>query len=301
MVDAVHLGVDCACMATDQASDPDVQAYRMAIMSLQLADVSFDGAGFVWHGLQKVIRDWVNTCVECQRAKVHRHIKERLEMFKVTEKWLNHVNVDLVGPLPLLASTTTADVAWVFIGTWVAQFSTLSDLSSDHGPQFTSELWSEVARSLGVTLHHTTTYHPQAKGLCERFHRSMKPTLRANLKDDSWCDWLPWVLLGIRTAPRKRTFSLQLRSWCTDRHPECPATSSLMPPWLSWSASLQRSTHLSRAEAFVLVPTSRHGLPQSRVLANLHTAEFVFVPHDEHRGPAATAILWSFPRPGAGG
>ncbi|KAJ8411022.1 hypothetical protein AAFF_G00180570 [Aldrovandia affinis] len=32
-------------MATNQASDPDVQSYRMATTSLQLADVSFDGTG----------------------------------------------------------------------------------------------------------------------------------------------------------------------------------------------------------------------------------------------------------------
>ncbi|KAJ8416738.1 hypothetical protein AAFF_G00326160 [Aldrovandia affinis] len=45
VVDAVHLGIDYACMATDQASDPDVQAYRMATTSLQLTDVSYEGAG----------------------------------------------------------------------------------------------------------------------------------------------------------------------------------------------------------------------------------------------------------------
>ncbi|KAJ8404486.1 hypothetical protein AAFF_G00337530 [Aldrovandia affinis] len=93
--------------------------------------------------------------------------------------------MDLVGPLPpsrgftylftmvdrttrwpeaiLLASMMTADVVWVFIGTWVAWFSVPSDFSSDRGPHFTSELWSKVARSLGMTLHctlHCTSCHP---------------------------------------------------------------------------------------------------------------------------------------------
>ncbi|KAJ8391457.1 hypothetical protein AAFF_G00089310 [Aldrovandia affinis] len=84
-----------------------------------------------------------------------------------------------------LALTTTTDVAQAFISTWVAQFGAPSDLSSDRGLQFTSELWSEVARSLGITLHSTTAYHPQANSLCQRFHRSMKAALRASLKDNS--------------------------------------------------------------------------------------------------------------------
>ena len=74
-------------------------------------------------------------------------------------------------------------MARAFIGTWVARFGTPSDLSSDRGSQFTSELWNAVAEGLGVKLHRTTAYHPQANGLCERFHLSMKAALRASLKD----------------------------------------------------------------------------------------------------------------------
>ncbi|KAJ8410604.1 hypothetical protein AAFF_G00195080 [Aldrovandia affinis] len=105
---------------------------------------------------------WVNMGVECQCAKVHRHVKALFELFEVPEKRFDHVNVDLVGPLPPsrgftylltmvdrttrwleaipLALTTTADMARAFIGTWVARFSVPLDLSSDRGPQFTSEL-----------------------------------------------------------------------------------------------------------------------------------------------------------------
>ncbi|KAJ8389879.1 hypothetical protein AAFF_G00113480 [Aldrovandia affinis] len=36
----------------------------------------------------------------CQRAKVHRHIKAPLERFSVPERRFDHVNADLVGPLP---------------------------------------------------------------------------------------------------------------------------------------------------------------------------------------------------------
>jgi len=78
-----------------------------------------------------------------------------------------------------------------------------SDISSDRGSQFTSKLWNAVACGLGVKLHRTTAYQPQAKGLCEHFHRSMKAELRAGLKDGNWVDKLPWVMLGLRTARKE--------------------------------------------------------------------------------------------------
>ncbi|MEQ2212348.1 hypothetical protein XENOCAPTIV_029622, partial [Xenoophorus captivus] len=39
-----------------------------------------------------------------------------------------------------------------------------------------------VAESLGVKLHRTATYHPQANGLCERVHSTMKAALEASEK-----------------------------------------------------------------------------------------------------------------------
>lgn len=72
------------------------------------------------------------------------------------------------GHSPVL--TTSAEVAWAFISTWVARFGTPADLPYDSGVQFTSELWTAVASSLGVQLHQMVVYNPRANGLCERFY-----------------------------------------------------------------------------------------------------------------------------------
>ena len=262
-------------------------------------------AKFVWHGLKKDVRDWATTCLECQRAKVHRHTKAPLELFPVPERRFDHVNVDLVGPLPSshgftylltmvdrttrwpeavpLTSLASVEMTRAFIGTWVARFGTPSDISSDRGAQFTSELWNAVAQSLGAKLHRTTAYHPQANGLCERFHRSMKASLRAGLKDRNWVDKLPWVMLGIRTAPKEdlQSSSAELVYGQPLRVPGDFVPASTVP----WSATLQRASLLDNARLFAPVPTSRHGLPQSHILAGLQTAEYVFIRHDAHRGP----------------
>lgn len=114
----------------------------------------------------------------------------------------------------LLSSTTSAEVARVFIGTWASWFGVPADISSDQGPQFTSELWNAVAEGLGMRPHCTTAYHPQANGFCEQFQRSMKAALRASLRDSSWIDRLPWVMLDLRTAPTRGTYR-QVGLWPT--------------------------------------------------------------------------------------
>ncbi|XP_061566754.1 uncharacterized protein LOC133420887 [Cololabis saira] len=172
------------------------------------ASVKLVGAKFVWPGLRREVKEWAAACVACQRAKVHQHTKAPLEPFPIPARRFDHVHIDLVGPLPPsqgythlltmvdrttrwpeavpLSSTGSKDVARAFLGAWVSRFGVPSDITSDRGPQFISELWSSLAEALGVQVHRTTAYHPQANGLCERFHRSLKAALRAALSDGYW-------------------------------------------------------------------------------------------------------------------
>ena len=39
--------------------------------------------------------------------------------------------------------------------------------------------------------------------MVERFHRDLEASLRGCLMGPDWADQLPWVLLGLRTAPRE--------------------------------------------------------------------------------------------------
>ena len=102
-----------------------------------------------------------------------------------------------------LQDITAASCARAFMTGWVGRFGVPLQMTSDRGRQFISSLWSEMARSLGTQLHRTTSYHPQANGMVERFHRSLKASLRARLHDGNWIDELPWVLLGLRTATKE--------------------------------------------------------------------------------------------------
>jgi transposase InsO family protein len=58
-------------------------------------------------------------------------------------------------------------------------------------------------KQLGIKHQMSTAFHPQSNGLVERAHRRLKDTLKAKLAGSSWPAHLPWVLLGIRAAPRE--------------------------------------------------------------------------------------------------
>ena len=200
---------------------------------------------FVWHALHKQVGLWGKTCIPCQTSKIQRHIKAPLEKFHVPPRRFDHIHVDLVGPLPPskgythlltvvdrwpeaipLTNTVTLTCAEA---NWIARFGVPMDMSSDRGSQFTSQLWASVSQLLGTMLHHTTAYHPQSNGLVERFHRHLKSALKARLTGPNWMDELPWVLLGIRTAPKEdigcssaelvygAPLRISLRTWGTNR------------------------------------------------------------------------------------
>ena len=104
-----------------------------------------------------------------------------------------------VFPIPDIRAETVADA---FVSGWISRFGVPHVLITDRGSQFTSSIWSDTARILGIKLHHTTAYHPQSNGLVERFHRQLKGALKARSASDQWTKHIPLVLLGVRTAPR---------------------------------------------------------------------------------------------------
>ena len=180
---------------------------------------------FVWHGMARQVGIWARCCEACQVSKVQFHVKAPLQKFPVPERRFDHVNVDIVGPLPTSAGysylLTIVDrytrwpeaipltdiraetCARAFLAQWISRFGVPSRITSDRGVQFTSSLWEAVMRIFGSDHCTTTAYHPQSNGMVERFHRQLKAALKAKLAAPNWIEVLPWVLLGIRTAPKE--------------------------------------------------------------------------------------------------
>ena len=55
---------------------------------------------FFWSGMNADVRRWALFCLQCQKAKVHRHTATPLGTFNTPDVQFDHVHIDLVSPLP---------------------------------------------------------------------------------------------------------------------------------------------------------------------------------------------------------
>ena len=181
-------------------------------------------SSYCWPHMSREVTAWARDCLSCQRSKIHRHTRLQAAHIPVPTRRFAHLHVDIVGPLlpsaghtylftvidrttrwpeaiPL-ASTTAADCATALLHGWIQRFGVPSTLTSDRGPQFTSQLWTALCKLLSINHLQTTAYHPQSNGLVERMHKRLKEALRARATASDWFQNLPWVMLGIRAAWR---------------------------------------------------------------------------------------------------
>lgn len=184
------------------------------------------GSKFFWPKMNQDINNWARGCIECQRAKIHRHTTTPLGEFPPSERF-EHIHIDIVGPLRLsnncrycltiidrctrwpeaipLVDITAESVTQALYDNWITRFGCPSRISTDQGRQFESSLFNSLVKKFGISRIRTTAYHPQSNGLIERWHRTLKAALMARGNSTQWTNELPTVLLGLRTALRSNS------------------------------------------------------------------------------------------------
>ena len=180
---------------------------------------------YVWDNMHSDISSWTKTCIPCQKAKINRHTESGISSFPQPNRRFGHIHVDIVGPLPQsegkryaftiidrstrwpeavpMSDSSSDSCVSALINSWISKFGLPDIITSDRGSVFTSSLWAALAQRLGYTTTTTTAYNPEANGMVERFHRSLKAALMARCTSSSWATELPWVLLGLRTTPKE--------------------------------------------------------------------------------------------------
>ncbi|GFT31235.1 integrase catalytic domain-containing protein [Trichonephila clavipes] len=138
--------------------------------------------------------------------------------FQEPSQRFDHVHLDLIGSLPPsngytycltmidrfskwpeaqpLKDITAETVAEAFFPSWVSRFGTPAILPTDRGRQFESSLFKALSKLLGVQKYRTTGYHPQANGMIEELHRTLKSAIQCHATE-RWTEVLPIILLGL--------------------------------------------------------------------------------------------------------
>lgn len=262
-------------------------------------------ARFCWPGMDRTIRRWVSTCQQCQRAKVHVHTSTPPMSFAPPDRRFGHIHLDIVGPLPVsnnvkylltcidrftrwpeawpIDTMSAHSVAAALVNNWIARFGVPDIITTDQGRQFESDLLRSLITVFGIEHIRTSPYHPQANGMLERFHRTLKAALTAH-ETPHWSQRLPIVLLALRntvkqnvgTTPAELVFGTTLR----------------LPGELFHSAPPEPLAHdliiALRDTMSQLRPAPGTNHDSSRrifVPAQLDTVSHVFVRVDAHRAP----------------
>ena len=264
---------------------------------------------FLWPGMNSDCNTWARSCLSCQKAKVIRHERPVLQEIPIPVRRFDHIHVDIVGPLPpsegfaylftIIDRTTRwpeaipiADIsantcARAMFSHWISRFGVPAMITSDRGAQFTSSLWSRLCDFMGTKQSMTTAFHPQSNGIVERFHRSLKASLRARLCGPKWTIDLPLVLLGLRSSPRDSDgVSTAERVYGTTL---CLPDQFLSTPYIPSKHVLQQ--YRSVIEGAAPPPTNPKRANSEYISPDLMTSDFVFVKRMAHAHPLAPQYL----------
>ena len=177
---------------------------------------------YYWPGLARDVFNFVKACPQCQRNKAIRAPRRDYLKFPVTNR-LKTLHMDIVGPLPQVgrkrfiitmidrftrwveAVPVASHTADVIIRTlfqhWIVRFGVPRTIITDQGAEFESHEFRRFTQYMGIQRARTTSYHPQANGIIERMHATLKAAIRCMTDSGlTWVKALPTCLLGLRTA-----------------------------------------------------------------------------------------------------
>ena len=118
-----------------------------------------------------------------------------------------HISIDIFSPLPSsngfwyylvcidrfsgwpttvpLIDITAPNVASVLISDWISLYGVPLRITADLGREFESSVFREITKLLCIKHLKTTAYHPQAKGIIERWHRIRNKCLEFSTSTNS--------------------------------------------------------------------------------------------------------------------
>jgi hypothetical protein len=109
--------------------------------------------------------------------------------------------------IPTTTSATSAEVARLFLIHVFSKHGVPSHVTSDRGSEFVSLFTRSLGEILGMKLHFTSGYHPEADGQTERTNQTIEAYIRmyCSFQQDDWSEWLPLAEFAYNNSPSAST------------------------------------------------------------------------------------------------
>ena len=178
----------------------------------------------------KDIKDYVRSCSSCQMRKSVPDKPAGLMTFIEVQYPFEKVGIDLLEPFPTsnkgnkyivvavdyltnwaetaaLVTSTAQETAQFFVNQILLRHGAPASIISDRGKCFIAELTEKVLEIIGTDHQTTTSYHPQANGLCERLNHTLADMLSmyVNSNHMNWDEILPYITFAYNISKQEYT------------------------------------------------------------------------------------------------
>uniref|UniRef100_A0A3P9HSL7 Gypsy retrotransposon integrase-like protein 1 n=1 Tax=Oryzias latipes TaxID=8090 RepID=A0A3P9HSL7_ORYLA len=186
---------------------------------------------FFWPSMEQDVREFIAACTVCARSKSSNSPPAGLlHPLPIPQRPWSHLAMDFITGLPpslghtviltvidrfsksahfipLSKLPTATEMADILVQNVFRHHGIPSDIVSDRGPQFVSQVWRAFCSALGATVSLSSGHHPQSNGQAERANQELEAALRclAAQNPSSWSSFLVWIEYAHNSHPSSAT------------------------------------------------------------------------------------------------
>ena len=175
--------------------------------------------------LQTRIKEYVLSCKKCLEHRNQGRKPAPTFQYEVIAKPFFEIHMDILGPLPATADgfkyiivyvdrftrytlidklkdRSAISVANSIVSKVISEYQCPSVIVSDNGPEFLSNVITEICKLFSIRKTEIVSYHPAANGLAEAANKRIINALRVSVRKDqkNWSELLPLVQLALNSA-----------------------------------------------------------------------------------------------------
>ena len=187
-------------------------------------------SNYYWYGMSKDIKIYVNSCATCAQMKTPSKNIKHPKIIDTSGIIMNKCHFDFCGPFVRterdnahilvmvdsfskyiecvpLSSPTAELTAQTAVTHFFSKFGFPSQVHSDRGTNFISDLYTEVCRMLKIRTTFNVAQRPSGNGQVERYMRNLSAAIRCFVGKNptDWDLYVPLIASALRSSVNRHT------------------------------------------------------------------------------------------------